>query len=183
MRNKLFLFVALLGCTLMQGQEQGNPTIYQFVVKDIQGKPFDLSSLKGKKVMIVNTASKCGLTPQYKALEAVYQQYKDKGLVILGFPANNFKQQEPASNFEIARFCQQNYGVSFPMMEKISVAGKDQAPLYRFLTQKQYNGVTDAPVQWNFQKFLIGTNGKLEKVVAPTTPPDSPEIISWIQNP
>ena len=162
-------------------QSSDNQTIYQFTVEDISGKPFDLSTLKGKKVMIVNTASKCGLTPQYKELEGLYQQYKDKDFIIIGFPANNFLGQEPGSNEEIASFCSINYGVSFPMMAKISVKGKEMHPLYQFLTQKAKNGVEDSKVQWNFQKYLIGRDGRLEKVIAPRTLPTSDEVTQWIE--
>ena len=162
-------------------QATDNQTIYQFTVEDISGKPFDLSTLKGKKVMIVNTASKCGLTPQYKELEGLYQQYKDKDFIIIGFPANNFLGQEPGSNEEIASFCSINYGVSFPMMAKISVKGKEMHPLYQFLTQKAKNGVEDSKVQWNFQKYLIGRDGRLEKVIAPRTLPTSDEVTQWIE--
>jgi len=151
-----------------------------FEVEDITGKAFPLSNLQGKKVMIVNTASKCGLTPQYKELEALYQQYKDKDFVIIGFPANNFLKQEPGTNEEIASFCQLNYGVSFPMMSKISVKGKDMHPLYQFLTQKSKNGVADSKVSWNFQKYLIGKDGHLEKVIDPKTLPNDLEVIQWI---
>ncbi len=167
---------------LSQAQQSAdNQTIYQFTVEDISGKPFDLSTLKGKKVMIVNTASKCGLTPQYKELEGLYQQYKDKDFIIIGFPANNFLGQEPGSNEEIASFCSINYGVSFPMMAKISVKGKEMHPLYQFLTQKAKNGVEDSKVQWNFQKYLIGRDGRLEKVIAPRTLPTSDEVTQWIE--
>lgn len=138
-------------------------TIYQFKVTDLYGNPFDFATLKGKKVMIVNTASKCGLTPQYKELEALYEKYKGKGLVIVGFPANNFAGQEPGTNLEIATFCKQNYGVTFPMMEKISVKGNDMAPMYHFLTEKSKNGLQDSEVEWNFQKYLINEKGQLEK--------------------
>ncbi len=158
-----------------------NQTIYQFTVEDINGKEFPLSALKGKKVMIVNTASKCGLTPQYKDLEALYLKYKDRDFVIVGFPANNFLGQEPGSNEEIATFCSLNYGVSFPMMAKISVKGKNMHVLYQFLTQKAKNGLEDSKVQWNFQKFLIGRDGKLEKVIAPRTLPFAEEIVQWIE--
>ena len=161
-------------------KQMNDQTIYQFEVEDITGKAFPLSNLQGKKVMIVNTASKCGLTPQYKELEALYQQYKDKDFVIIGFPANNFLKQEPGTNEEIATFCQVNYGVSFPMMSKISVKGKDMHPLYQFLTQKSKNGVMDSKVSWNFQKYLIGKDGHLEKVIDPKTLPNDPEVIEWI---
>lgn len=156
-------------------------TIYQFKVKDLYGKEFDFSTLKGKKVMIVNTASKCGLTPQYKDLEALYKEYKDKGLVIVGFPANNFAGQEPGSNEEIASFCEMNYGVTFPMMDKISVKGNNMAPIYQFLTQKSKNGVQDSEVQWNFQKYLINEKGELVKVIDPKTLPTDPEVVNWIK--
>ncbi|QYJ67775.1 glutathione peroxidase [Flavobacterium litorale] len=156
-------------------------TIYQFKVKDLYGKDFDFATLKGKKLMIVNTASKCGLTPQYKDLEALYKEYKDDNFVIVGFPANNFAGQEPGTNEEIAAFCEKNYGVTFPMMDKISVKGNDMAPIFKFLTQKNINGVEDSEVQWNFQKYLINENGELAKVISPRTLPTDPEIVNWIK--
>ncbi|MFK7000400.1 glutathione peroxidase [Flavobacterium oreochromis] len=157
-------------------------TIYQFKVKDISGNEFDLAKLKGKKVMIVNTASECGLTPQYVQLEELYKKYKDNNFVIIGFPANNFGSQEPGSNEQIATFCKKNYGVSFPMMEKISVKGADIHPLYSFLTQKKQNGTLDNDVKWNFQKYLIDENGKLVKMIAPQTLPNTDEILNWIKS-
>ena len=182
---KYFTFIiTLLTLTMENLQAQNNAdnqTIYQFTVEDINGKPFALADLKGKKVMIVNTASKCGLTPQYKELEALYQQYKKKDFIIIGFPANNFLGQEPGSNEQIASFCSINYGVTFPMMSKISVKGKNMHPLYQFLTQKSKNGVEDSKVKWNFQKYLIGRDGKLEKVIDPKTLPSSDEVIQWIE--
>ncbi len=156
-------------------------SIYQFKVKDINGKTFDFASLKGKKIMIVNTASKCGLTPQYEQLEALYTKYKAKNFVIVGFPANDFMSQEPGSDQEIAQFCKLNYGVSFPMMSKISVKGKDMHPVYQFLTQKAKNGLEDSKVEWNFQKYLIDENGHLAKVISPRVLPDDPSIIAWIE--
>ncbi|CAM2943432.1 glutathione peroxidase [Flavobacterium frigoris] len=155
--------------------------IYQFKVEDLSGNVFDFSTLKGKKVMIVNTASKCGLTPQYKDLEAIYKQYQDKNFVIIGFPANNFASQEPGTNEEIASFCQLNYGVTFPMMDKVSVKGDDMCAVYQFLTQKSKNGLEDSEVAWNFQKYLINENGELEKVIAPQTLPTDASIIDWIK--
>ena len=182
---KYFTFIITLFILTMENlQAQNNAdnqTIYQFTVEDINGKPFALADLKGKKVMIVNTASKCGLTPQYKELEALYQQYKDRDFIIIGFPANNFLGQEPGSNEQIASFCSINYGVSFPMMSKISVKGKNMHPLYQFLTQKSKNGVEDSKVKWNFQKYLIGRDGKLEKVIDPKTLPSSDEVKQWIE--
>ncbi|KRD10576.1 glutathione peroxidase [Flavobacterium sp. Root901] len=157
-------------------------TIYQFKVEDLSGDTFDFASLKGKKIMIVNTASKCGLTPQYKDLEAIYKEYKDKGFVIVGFPANNFASQEPGTNKEIETFCQQNYGVTFPMMNKVSVKGSDMCEVYKFLTQKSKNGLQDSEVEWNFQKYLINEKGELVKVIKPRTLPTDPEVINWIKS-
>lgn len=157
-------------------------TIYQFKVEDLSGNVFDFASLKGKKIMIVNTASKCGLTPQYKDLEAVYKEYKDKGFVIVGFPANNFASQEPGTNEEIQTFCQLNYGVTFPMMDKVSVKGDDMCEVYKFLTQKSKNGLQDSEVEWNFQKYLIDEKGELVKVIKPKTLVTEPEVITWIKS-
>lgn len=195
MKNLILLTVGLLMLLFtFEGQAQttkpkntkktkimDSQTIYQFKVKDLNGETFDFSSLKGKKIIIVNTASKCGLTPQYKDLEALYREYKDKGLVIIGFPANNFAGQEPGTNAEIAEFCEINYGVTFPMMEKISVKGNDTAPIYEFLTQKSKNGVMDSEVEWNFQKYLINENGMLEKVISPKTSLLDKEVIEWLK--
>lgn len=163
-------------------QPMEKQTIYQFKVKDLEGNEFDFASLKGKKILVVNTASKCGLTPQYKQLEAIYNQYKNQNFVIVGFPANNFGQQEPGSNKEIAEFCERNYGVTFPMMEKISVKGTDMDVVYQFLTQKSKNGLKDSEVEWNFQKYLINENGELDKVVAPQVLPTDAEIVDWIKS-
>lgn len=156
--------------------------IYQFKVEDLSGKTFDFATLKGKKIMIVNTASKCGLTPQYKGLEKIYKEYKDKNFVIIGFPANNFGQQEPGTNEEISTFCQLNYGVTFPMMSKISVKGNDMDKVYQFLTQKSKNGLQDSEVEWNFQKYLINEKGELEKVISPQVSPTDDVIINWIKS-
>lgn|SRR5690554_3310354 len=160
---------------------ENRPNIYGFKVKDLSGADFDFATLKGKKIMIVNTASKCGLTPQYKDLQALYEKYKDQNFVIVGFPANDFLGQEPGTNEEIAEFCQLNYGVSFPMMSKISVKGSQMAPIYKFLTQKELNGFSDSDVEWNFQKYLINENGQLEKVIGPRINPTDKEITSWIE--
>ena len=149
---------------------------------DLYGKEFKFSKLKGKKIMIVNTASKCGYTPQYKDLEQLYKTYKDKNFVIIGFPANNFGQQEPGSNTEIAEFCQQNYGGSFPMMEKTSVKGDDMNPIYQFLTKQSKNGYKDSDVAWNFQKYLIDENGFLVNVYPSKVLPTDAAITAWIEN-
>jgi glutathione peroxidase len=155
-------------------------TIYQFKVTDLYGKEFDFASLKGKKILVVNTASECGLTPQYKDLEAIYEKYKNLNFVIVGFPANNFGAQEPGSNDQIAKFCEMNYGVTFPMMGKISVKGDDMSELYQFLTQKNRNGLQDSEVEWNFQKYLINEQGELVKVLSPRVLPTDAAIIGWI---
>lgn len=182
---KKLLFLSLIWCcaivSAQNTNEMNDNSIYQFTVQDINGDDFSLSDLEGKKVMIVNTASKCGLTPQYEQLESLYNTYKDQNFVIIGFPANNFANQEPGTNEEIAEFCQANYGVSFPMMSKISVKGDDMSPLYEFLTQKVKNGVEDSEVAWNFQKYLIDENGHLAKVISPKTLPTDQSVISWVE--
>ena len=155
--------------------------IYQFKVIDLYGDEFDFSTLKGKKIMVVNTASECGLTPQYEDLQKLYESYKDKDFIIVGFPANNFGQQEPGNDMEIAKFCKENYGVSFPMMSKISVKGNDMNKLYKFLTDKDRNGYADSEVAWNFQKYLIDKKGELVKVIEPKMLPTNASIISWIE--
>jgi glutathione peroxidase len=167
----LSLFVFSLSVT-----GQSDKTLYDFIVEDIQGNEYPLSQLKGKKVLIVNTASKCGLTPQYEDLEKLYNTYKDKNFIIIGFPANNFLKQEPGSNEEIEAFCQKNYGVSFPMMSKISVKGDDMHPLYKWLTEE-----TKSEVSWNFQKYLIDETGKIKGYVSPKTKPFDDTILSWIE--
>jgi glutathione peroxidase len=156
-------------------------SFYDFKVKDIDGKNFNLSSLKGKKVLVVNTASKCGNTPQYADLEKLYKEYGNRNFVIIGFPANNFGAQEPGTDAEIKSYCTAEYGVTFPMMSKISVKGDDIHPLYQWLTQKSKNGVMDSEVKWNFQKYLIDENGKLVDVVAPKVKPNDDKILSWIK--
>jgi len=161
---------------------QAPKNLHSFKTKTIDGQEFDLASLKGKKVLVVNTASKCGLTPQYKELETLYKTYKDRNFVIIGFPANNFLSQEPGTNDEIAQFCELNYGVTFPMMSKLSVKGKDQDPIYNWLTNKSENGKVDAEVSWNFQKFMIDEEGNLVDFASPRESPMSDKIIKWIEN-
>jgi glutathione peroxidase len=168
--------------TYAQKSHSMSQSIHQFTVTDISGEPFDMASLKGKKVMIVNTASKCGLTPQYQNLQELYDQYNCDNFEVIGFPANNFLWQEPGSDEEIGAFCEKNYGVTFPMMSKISVKGRKIHPLYAFLTKKEQNGVIDSKVKWNFQKYLIDENGKLIRVVGPRVLPDDQSIIDWIKS-
>ena len=159
---------------------QDRPSIHQFKVTDIEGNTFDFATLKGKKILVVNTASKCGLTPQYKDLQALYEKYGDENFTIVGFPANNFMSQEPGNDEEIAAFCEKNYGVTFPMMSKISVKGDDMHPLYRWLTSKSANGVLDSEVSWNFQKYIIDENGKLVGFFKPAVKPLSDEVVNWV---
>jgi len=166
----------------VKSQNEQDTSIYQFIVENLEGEEFDFNDLKGKKIMVVNTASKCGLTPQYKKLQALYEKYQNDNFIIVGFPANNFLFQEPGTDEEIAVFCEKNYGVTFPMMSKISVKGSSMHPLYAFLTQKIKNGILNSSVSWNFQKYLINTNGELAKVISPRTQPDDPSVISWIEN-
>ena len=174
------LFASLLFFTSIYTMNEAS-SIYDFTVQDIDDQKVALSEYKGKVVVIVNTASKCGLTPQYEDLQQVYEKYKDKGLVILGFPANNFMGQEPGSNEEIKTFCTSRFNVSFPMFSKISVKGRNIHPLYAYLTSKDKNGVLDAPVAWNFQKFIINKSGKVHDSVAPSTKLSSGEVIKKIE--
>ena len=165
----------------MKETPKNQQTIYQFKVKDLYGNDFDFATLKGKKIMLVNTASECGLTPQYEQLQSLYEEFGGDNFVIVGFPANNFGNQEPGSNAEIATFCQANFGVTFPMMEKISVKGDDIAPIYQFLTEKKKNGFADSAVEWNFQKYLIDEKGHVVQVINPRILPNDPEIKEWIK--
>jgi glutathione peroxidase len=158
----------------------GGPTIHSFKVKSIEGGMIDFSKFKGKKILVVNTASKCGFTPQYEALEKAYEEYKDK-LVIVGFPANNFKEQEPGTDTEISEFCKARYGVKFPLASKISVKGDDTAPIYKWLTSKTENGVLDATITWNFNKFLLDENGKVIAYFPSNVKPDSDEILKYLK--
>jgi len=172
----------LLGAALLMASVTlfAASSIYDFTLPSIDGKPAPLASYKGKVVLLVNVASRCGYTPQYTALESVYEKYKDRGFVILGFPANNFGGQEPGTNQEIKTFCSANYSVTFPLYGKVSVEGSDQTPLYRYLT-KEANPAVAGDVQWNFTKFLVDRNGKVVQRFEPPTTPDSPEVISAIE--
>jgi len=154
--------------------------LYSFTLNSIDGKPAPLADYKGKVVMIVNVASKCGFTPQYSALEAIYEKYKDQGFVILGFPANNFGAQEPGTNAEIKTFCSRKYNVSFPMFAKISVKGSDQAPLYTYLTQQSGTGIA-GDIKWNFTKFLVDRNGNIVQRFEPEVTPDSKDVTEAIE--
>jgi len=176
--EKLFsLLIALIISISLSAQSTG---FYDFKVKTLEGADFDFSTLKGKKVMIVNVASKCGNTPQYKDLEEIYEKYSSDNFVIIGFPANNFMGQEPGTATEIRKFCTDNYGVTFPLMEKISVKGEDMHPVYQWLTSKEKNGVRDSQVTWNFQKYLVDENGKLIDVIPPKEKVTTDKVIAWI---
>ena len=179
LKKTIITLLSIMTLTL-NSQTSVDNSIHQFKVADIYGNIFDFSQLKGKKVMIVNTASKCGLTYQYEALQKLYSQYKDLNFVIVGFPSNDFLWQEPGSNDEIIDFCEQNYGVTFPMMSKITVKGTKKHPIYQFLTEKSKNNYRDSRVTWNFQKYLVNKQGRVEKIISPRTRPDSEEIVSWI---
>jgi len=178
--RKLSLIVMLCAaCTMMAAQAS---SIYDFTMKSIDGQQVSLSSYRGKVVLLVNVASKCGFTPQYSALESVYEKYKDRGLVIVGIPANNFAQQEPGTDAEIKQFCTNKYNVSFPMMSKVSVLGDDKTPLYVFLTDKSTDPQFSGDIKWNFTKFLFDRSGRPVARFEPATKPDSPEVIAAIES-
>lgn len=188
----LYAVLSLFGCKQVRSKPENinmsdKSTLYQFLeanpnakVKSIDGTEYDYTQLKGKKVLIVNTASECGYTPQYDDLEKLYQAYKDK-LIILGFPANNFGGQEPGTNEEIKEFCKTKFSVSFPMFEKISVLGDDMAPIYKWLTSKDLNGWNDQQPKWNFNKYLIDEEGNLVKYYSSAVKPMSDEIVSMLK--
>ena len=174
------LIFYLLNLVAMSAYPVTHKTLHDFTVSTLEGEAFDLAQLIGKKVLIVNTASKCGFTPQYERLQKLYEQYGGEDFVVIGFPANNFLRQEPGSNEEIREFCTLNYGVTFPMMAKISVKGKDMHPVYQWLTKKELNGFKDSKVKWNFQKYLVDEEGKLVGMLPPMADPLSEGIINWI---
>ncbi|MDR3141970.1 MAG: glutathione peroxidase [Tannerellaceae bacterium] len=178
MKSVIILVMAMCLSVSVMAQHKN---FYDFTVQAIDGKEFPLSELKGKKVLVVNVASRCGLTPQYEQLQELYETYGGDKFAIIGFPANNFKEQEPGTNEEILQFCRLNYGVTFPMMAKISVVGEDKAPVYKWLTEKIQNGKEDAEVTWNFQKFMIDEEGNWAGMAPPQTKPKAEEIISWIE--
>jgi glutathione peroxidase len=179
--NKLIHFTLSILLIISSLTVFAQKNVHGFTMADIDGKKVDLNQYKGKVLLIVYVASKCGLTPQYESLEAFYKKYKSKGLVILGFPANNFMGQEPGENADIKQFCSRTYNVTFPMFSKISVKGKDIAPLYKYLTEKKENGVLDSGVKWNFQKFLIGKDGKVVTSFSPPTTVDNEDLIKAVE--
>jgi glutathione peroxidase len=167
-----YFVVGLLCCMCLLAAS----SVYDFTLNSIDGQAAPLAAYKGKVLLLVNVASKCGFTPQYKGLEAVYEKYKDQGLVVIGFPANNFMAQEPGTNEEIKTFCSRTYNVSFPMYSKISVKGDDKAPLYQFLTEQK-----GGDIKWNFTKFLVGRDGTIVARFEPKVTPDSPEVVAAIE--
>jgi glutathione peroxidase len=182
MKNYRFRLITLLATfILLPLTLSGQKSFYDFTVLDIEGNEFPLAQLQGKKVLVVNTASKCGLTPQYEGLEELFEKYGGDNFVIIGFPCNDFASQEPGTEEEIATFCKKNYGVTFPMMSKIHVKGEEQHPLYKWLTEASENGVEDSSVSWNFQKYMIDENGNLVGHVPPRKKPDCNEIVDWIK--
>jgi glutathione peroxidase len=177
MKAKLLL---TLSFTLILLTINAQNSFYDLTAKTIEGKEYNFSSLKGKKVLIVNTASKCGYTPQYQDLEKLFETYANKNFIIIGFPADNFGHQEPGSNSEIQEFCKKNYGVNFQMMEKISVKGDDMHAVYQWLTQKAKNGKMDSSVKWNFQKYMIDEKGNLVDVAYSGDKPMGDKIVNWV---
>lgn len=178
MTKLLLCFVLFFAAATVMAADKN---VFDFTLNSIDGQPTPLASYKGKIVLFVNVASRCGFTPQYAALESTYEKYKDRGLVIVGIPANNFGSQEPGTNQEIKKFCSAKYNVTFPMMSKISVKGDDQAPLYQFLTGKSTNPQSSGEIQWNFTKFLVGPDGHILARFEPDVTPDSQQITTAIE--
>ena len=176
-KSTALLVLLIIGLTTLV---RSQTSFYDLKSKTIDGKVFDFASLKGKKVLIVNTASKCMYTKQYEELEKLYETYKNDNFVIIGFPANNFFKQEPGENKDIQEFCTKNYGVTFQMMEKISVKGADMDPVYLWLTQQAKNGKMDSFIKWNFQKYMIDEKGNIVDLAEPKVSPQDPKIINWI---
>lgn len=177
---KLLMSAAVGALFLVSTASAGS--VYDYTLNSIDGTPTPLSSFKGKVVLIVNVASRCGYTPQYAGLEALYEKYKDQGLVIVGFPANNFMSQEPGTNEEIKTFCKSKYSVTFPMMSKVSVKGNDTTPLYQFLTDKSQSPTTGGEIKWNFTKFLVGKDGKVIARFEPAVEPSDPKVVGAVES-
>jgi glutathione peroxidase len=178
--EKLRTYFMGLVILLMSASLFAASSIYDFTLPSIDGKPMPLADYKGKVILVVNVASRCGFTPQYTALESIYEKYKDQGFVILGFPANNFGGQEPGTNAEIKTFCSAKYNVTFPLYGKVSVKGDDQTPLYKYLTTSANPALT-GDIKWNFTKFLVDRKGNVVQRFEPQTTPDSPEVVAAIE--
>ena len=178
---------SLMVAKMVSGDEQAKtdakpvPAVLNFTMKSLAGEDVNLSQYQGKVILMVNTASKCGNTPQYKDLEALYTKYQDKGFVVLGFPANNFHAQEPGTDKEISEFCTKNYGVTFPMFSKIEVLGANKAPLYKYLTESATDPKFPGEITWNFEKFLIGRDGQITNRFAPKVKPSTPDVVNAIE--
>ena len=179
--SSVFIITLLLSCMNSYTYED-NLSFYDIKVKTIDGEDFDLSTLKGKKLLVVNVASKCGLTPQYKQLEELYKEYKNQNFEVLAFPTSDFANQEYSDSQKISSFCKKNYGVTFPIFEKVSVKGKSKHFIYQWLTEKNKNGKKNVSVLWNFQKFIIDENGQWVDYFLPTTSPKSKKIVKWINS-
>lgn len=179
---KLFLVVAVLIPSTHMNAQDMHKTLFDFSVKANDGSQYDLAQLRGRKILIVNTASKCGFTPQYEDLERLYHEYGGEHFIIIAFPSNDFMNQEPGTDREIMAFCRENYDVTFPVMSKVSVRGKDIHPLYRWLTSKKENGVLGVSIRWNFHKFLIDEQGRPVASYRSRIKPGSEKIVSWIEN-
>lgn len=179
--SSVFIITLLLSCMNSYNYED-NLSFYDIKVKTIDGEDFDLSTLKGKKLLVVNVASKCGLTPQYKQLEELYKEYKNQNFEVLAFPSSDFANQEYSDSQKISSFCQKNYGVTFPIFEKVSVKGNSKHSIYQWLTEKNKNGKKNVSVLWNFQKFIIDENGQWVDYFLPTTSPKSKKIVKWINS-
>jgi glutathione peroxidase len=179
MRKLILILMLCVACASLSAESK---SIYDFNLKTIDGQPTSLKAYHGKVVLLVNVASKCGYTPQYAGLESLYEKYKDRGLVIVGIPANNFAQQEPGTDAEIKKFCSNKYNVTFPMMSKVSVLGDDKTPLYVFLTSKDTDPKFSGNIQWNFTKFLFDRNGSPIARFEPKVTPDSPEVTAAIES-
>ena len=179
MRKLILILMLCVACASLSAEPK---SIYDFTLRSIDGPPVRLKSYSGKVVLLVNVASKCGFTPQYAALESLYEKYKDKGLVIVGVPANNFMSQEPGTDEEIKKFCSNKYNVTFPMMSKVSVLGDDKTPLYVFLTGKDTDPQFAGDIKWNFTKFLFDRNGNPVARFEPNVTPDSPQVTAAIES-
>jgi len=182
MRHRFLCPAMLLGVLGLLATAAAQEPLFTFTMDDIDGNPVDLKTYEGKVILVVNTASKCGLTPQYEGLQALYRKYKDRGFVVLGFPANNFLNQEPGSNEEIKEFCLANYGVDFPMFAKISVKGKDIHPLYEFLTAGAGRPELAGAITWNFEKFLFDRQGRIAARFKPRTAPGSEDVVKAVED-
>jgi glutathione peroxidase len=183
MKTINLIFSLILSLMISSNLHSQNNSFYNLSADKIGGEILNFSELKGKKVLIVNTASKCGLTPQYEELQELYEEYGGDDFIIIGFPANDFLKQEPGTDEEIKAFCSINYGVTFQMMSKITVKGDEMHPVYQWLTEESKNGVMDSSISWNFQKYLIDESGNLVKMLSPKTSPKSEEVITWLTKP